>query len=388
MSGGLVYRGDLAYRGWEVPLGKTSSPAKTSGLPYGIWSFVDDDASESIFATGDRSGLSDYPYDGGYYSRLHPLFVAVNRYLLANSLIEPGEEIRPTECTYITGRMLPPDDDGTYGRRTRHLQLLQNTYNWDISNHSMSHYGYEGDTVLDVEARLEEEINESKTILEDTYGLNISTFVYPRGIHSHLIRQKVMEQHVCGIATGYTYDSRSPYNIPPFTIRALSRVTLDYVSIVDANGNCTNYATVLAAYKSHVDNIIAGKSWMITMSHSTASLWKNYNALEIDEEYDEDWIVPVTMVPVSNPTGLEHIVPDGWIPYPNTILRALYEAIIYLYEQGGRMMLPQDVITAYPNPREYGDVSFGVVGLKATEDELNYVHFAEGIDGALTAYRE
>ncbi|MFH1119836.1 MAG: hypothetical protein V1775_08425 [Bacteroidota bacterium] len=372
--------------GWNVPPGKTSSPATNVNARQFIVTLIDDDASEGAYP--QEPSAPDHPYQGGYYTRLHPVIVAANRYLLAHNLIQPGEEIAPSECVYIHNRLSTNPANVNYFERAYHLKCLQDLYGWEISNHSYTHFGYfDGQTIEDIEENAEYEINTAFDELENLYGFNVSTFVYPKGIHSHILRTKVAERHTSAFTDRGAFALVNNHNNPPLNHFAISRKTLDYI-LCDATGNLTNPATALNAFKSYVDSARINKGWLVTMSHSGAYFWKNHNALYPDPSYPTEWIVPVAKLPADWQNSTNHILPEGWVPYPNSLPDCLYQMIIYIYEQGGKIVLPRDGINSYGNMSTSGDVTWGVQGYKAVNDALNYEHKAVGVDGSVTSFRE
>lgn len=369
--------------GWDVPLGKTITPATNPTARQFIVSLCDDDATEGAYPQDTTT--ADYPYNGGYYTRLHPVIVAAKRYLLENNLIQEGEEIAPCECTYIQNRLSLNPAQVNYYERGFHLKCLQDLYGWEIASHTASHGGFIA--ALDNEIIAEAEINGCRQTLINDYGFNIQTIVWPIGYHSHLTRLKAAEQHKCGISVGGTFAGVTNHNTPPLNHFAISRKTFDYMNC-DANGNLINPAAALAYMKGCVDEANDENGWLISMSHIGAYFWKNHNSLFPDPTYPPEWIIPCPKLPSDWQNSNNHIVPEGWYPYPNSLLDCLYKTIIYIYEQGGRIVLPRDGIDIYGNESTNGDVTWGVKGFGAVGDQLNYEHNAVGIDGSISSYRE
>ncbi|MFH1119834.1 MAG: hypothetical protein V1775_08415 [Bacteroidota bacterium] len=372
--------------GYNVPTGKTTSPATNANARQFIVTLIDDDATEGAYPQDPTT--PDHPHQGGYYTRLHPIIVAANRYLLAHNLIQPGEEIAPGECVYIHNRLSTNPANTNYYERGYHLKCLQDLYGWEIANHSYTHFGYfEGQTIEDIEEDAEYEINIAHDELENIYGFNVNTFVYPKGIQSHILREKVAEKHTSAYTDRGAFALVNNHNNPPLNHFAVSRKTLDYI-LCDATGNLTNPTIALNAYKSYVDSASNAKGWLVTMCHIGAYFWKNYNALYPDTTYPAEWIVPLAKLPSDWVNSPNHVLPDGWYPYPNSLPDCLYKMIIYIYEQGGRIVLPRDGINLFGNLNTTGDVTWGVQGYEAENDSLNYEHKAVGVDGSISSYRE
>ena len=369
--------------GWKVPQGKTSQPASNLSARQFIVSLCDDDATEGAYP--QDPGALDHPYQGGYYTRLHPVIVAANRYLLANNLIQQGEEIAPCECVYINNRLSTNPASSYYFERWYHLKCLQDLYGWEIANHTERHGSFI--EALNDNSIAESDINGCRSKLVNDYGFQIDTLVYPYGYHSHLTRLKVAEQHKCGVCVGGTFAGVGNHNIPPINNYALSRKTIDLMSAANATGDIINPTAALNLLKSYVDSAKNDNGWLITMSHIGGYFWKNYNSLFIDPTYPSEWIIPCPKLPSDWQNSNNHVVPEGWYPYPNSLLDCLYKMIIYIYEQGGKIVLPRDGVDIFGNISTEGDITWGVKGLGADSDSTNYEHIAKGVDGSITAYR-
>jgi len=368
--------------GYLTPMGKTISPATNPEARQFLVSLCDDDAGENGYNIAGNSALADYPHLGGFFTRFYPTIKAANDYLVANNVITPEQRFGVCECVYLSRLTL---NNGPHVW----LKYLQDNHGWEVANHSASHFGYSGELQSYIESVKVAEITDAHDTLENTYGFNIDTFVWPFGTHSHILREEAKIRHKAGICVGGTFKNELNHNMPPLNHMALTRHSFDNLQYIDAAGNVTNPAAQLAFYKARVDEAKAANGWLIFMSHCSSSLWKNYNALFIDEDYPAEWILPfgadLNTLDWSHPENLT--IPAGWYPYPNSSLAIMYEVLLYIYSEGGKIVLPRDGIDLYGNISTVGDPTWGVKGINAADDALNYDHKAIGIDGSVSAYR-
>lgn len=141
------------------------------------------------------------------------------------------------------------DKIGTSGRLTwEQIKTLQEA-GWEILSHTVSHPSLSGET----ESEIRTELTNSKKILENE-GLIINNLAYPFGDANDLVRKVAREIYRSGrgVVSGL-----NPENNTIKTFKLFSEVADD--------------DTLLATYKTYVDNAETDEKWLIFRMHNTNS---------------------------------------------------------------------------------------------------------------------
>lgn len=139
----------------------------------------------------------------------------------------------------------------TGAARTAEYLELQNSYGWEILNHSSTHKHLDRED----EASLEFEINGAMQKLR-SLGFDVRHMVYPYGLNNETVRRITAQKHGCAFSTAVGI------NRPPVHTYQLHRVPLGAYA---GSNNSLQY------YKSWVDIAKATNGWLVFMLHPNQS---------------------------------------------------------------------------------------------------------------------